>query len=257
MPRLMILLALAALLPLQAGAQQVRMVSIPAGSFVPLYGVEGAPPVRVKAFRMDERPVTRGEFREFVIANPRWRRDSVSRLFADVAYLRDWPSAMSAGEGSVLKQPVTQVSWFAATAYCEWKGKRLPTVEEWEYVAAASGTMRDASRDSAHVRELLRLYTQGRRGETPAAGSGAPNAYGVRDMHGLVWEHVENFNSIIVSDDSRGTSGSAERDHQLYCASAAIGASNTENYPAFLRYAIRAGLTGSTTTGMLGLRCAA
>lgn len=258
MPRLtLILLTLAALLPIQAAAQQVRMVTIPAGSFEPLYGVVGEPPVKVSAFRLDERPVTRGEYQQFVLDNPKWQRDSVSRIFADAGYLRSWKSAHSAGDDATLRQPVTQVSWFAARAYCEAQGKRLPTTEEWEYVGAASETLRDASRDSASVRELLKVYTVGRKGHMPDAGSGARNYYGVRDMHGLVWEHVENFNSIIASDDSRGTAGSAERDHQLWCASAAIGATNTENYPAFLRYAVRASLSGSTTTGMLGFRCAA
>src|SRR5690606_35888972 len=123
-------------------------------------------------------------------------------------------------------RPVTEVSWFAAKAYCESVGKRLPTMDEWEYVAAASRTARDASRDPAFIIELLALYTTRRGDELPVAGSGAPNAYGVRDLHGVVWEIVADFNSIMVADDSRGTSGSGERDHQLYCAGAAIGAAD-------------------------------
>ena len=44
--------------------------------------------------------------------------------------------------------PSTQVSWFAARAYCASLGKRLPTVDEWEYAAAASERRTDATDDA-------------------------------------------------------------------------------------------------------------
>jgi formylglycine-generating enzyme required for sulfatase activity len=148
---------------------------------------------------------------------------------------------------------VTEVSWFAARAYCAWRGKRLPSTDEWEYAALASETLRDASRDRDFTSRLLRMYTS--RGPVPGpVGSTFRNAYGVSDLHGLVWEWTEDFNSLLVSDDSRATSG---RDHQLFCAAGVIGATDPSNYPAFLRYGFRAALEGRTTTGGLGFRCAA
>jgi formylglycine-generating enzyme required for sulfatase activity len=45
------------------------------------------------------------------------------------------------------RAPVTNVSWFAAKAYASWKGKRLPTVAEWEYAAAASVDKPDGASD--------------------------------------------------------------------------------------------------------------
>ena len=80
------------------------------------------------------------------------------------------------------------------------------------------------------------------------------NVYGIRGLHDGPWEWVEDFNSVLVSDDSRG---SGARSHQLYCASAAIGAADPRNFPAFLRYAVRAGATPRTSLENLGFRCAA
>ena len=91
----------------------------------------------------------------------------------------------------------------------------------------------------------------------PAVGTGFRNVYGVRDLHGLAWEWTLDFNGVLVSDDSREAgSGVGERDHTLFCASAAIGATDPTNYPGFMRYAFRAGLTGRSTIRTLGFRCA-
>ena len=235
------------------------MARIPAGSYQPLYGAVGGAPVAVKSFWLDREPVTRGEYLGFVKANPAWRRGAVRPLFAGRNYLSSWAGALDAGEATDLRRPVTEVSWFAAKAYCEAKGKRLPTVDEWEYAASASETRAGVARDAGFIRRILALYAaRSNNGVIPPIGSGFRNVYGVRDMHGLAWEWTLDFNDVMVSDDSR-TSGSAAggKDHMLFCASAAIGASDPSNYPAFMRYAFRAGLTGRSTARTLGFRCAA
>lgn len=236
----------------RGAAATAAMARIPAGKFLPLYDA-GRGAVQVDAFRLDRDPVTRGEFLAFVREVPRWRRDAIRPLFAERGYLARWPGALDAGTTADLRRPVTNVSWFAAKAYCEWRGARLPSAAEWEYAAAASRTRRDASRDRAHVQRLMALYTAPRRQPLREAGQGAANVYGVRDLHGLVWEWVDDFNGVMVSDDSRGVGA---RDDALFCASGALGATDRDNYPAFLRYAFRAGLTGRTTVETLGFRCA-
>jgi formylglycine-generating enzyme len=234
------------------------MVALPAGTYRPLYGSPDGPPVAVGAFRLDRDPATRGEYLAFVTANPQWRRGAVKGVFADRrAYLADWRGDLDAGDASDLRRPATGVSWYGARAYCAWRGKRLPTVDEWEYAAAASATRRDAAREPGFVQHVLALYTLRPRPLPPVARGplgGAANAYGVRALHGMAWEWTADFNSVMVSDDSRGVGA---RDHDLFCASAAIGATDPTNYPAFLRYAVRAGLTGRSATETLGVRCAA
>jgi formylglycine-generating enzyme required for sulfatase activity len=234
-----------------------RMARIPAGRYMPLYGRLGAQSVRVEAFALDQEPVTRGEFLAFVREHRTWRRGAVRRLFAEGDYLGEWKGELDAGDAADLRRPVTSVSWFAARAYCAAQGKRLPTVDEWEYAAQASATRRDASRDPEFRRRLLDLYTARRTDAFPPVGTGKPNVYGVRDLHESAWEWTEDFNGVLVPDDSRDTgSGVGARDHQLFCASAAIGAADPSNYPAFLRYAFRAGLTARSTLRTLGFRCA-
>ncbi len=264
--RPLILLATVLLaLPLAAqsrdGHSARGMARIPAGSYEPLYDL-GEGPVRVNAFRIDRVPVTRGQFLAFVREHPAWGRDSVRKLFADDRYLIGWAGALDTSDSSAegrddtlaMNRPVTEVSWFAAAAYCSAQNKRLPTVDEWEYVAAANATERDASRDPATTNTILASYTRPRSDRPEVVGTTPANAYGVRDLHGVVWEWTEDFNSVLVSDDSRGTSA---RDQQLFCAAGAVGATNVTNYPAFLRYAVRAGLQGRTTMSALGFRCAA
>jgi len=232
-----------------------RMATVPAGRFRPLYAAPRAAPVAIAAFALDRDPVTTGDFLAFVARHPEWRRDRVRRVFADAHYLADWPAATDVGSPAARRRPVTQVSWFAARAYCESLAKRLPTVDEWEYVAAASERAVDARSDAAFRSRLLALYA-GVGKQSPAASF--VNAYGIRAMHGVVWEWTLDFNSVVLDDDSRATgSGADARDRHLYCASASIGAADPSDYPAFLRQAVRAGLSARSSTSTVGFRCAA
>lgn len=242
---------------LMAGALNAQpsatMVAVPAGTYRPLYGHAGDAPTAVATFSIDRRAVTRAEFQSFVVREPQWRRDRVRRVFAETGYLQDWTTAESPSGSLVeLEQPVVNVSWFAARAYCAARGQRLPTVSEWEYVGAANATERDASRNPDFIATLMRWYTT-----RDLRRSSVPNAYGIDGLHGATWEWTEDFNSVIVADDSRNSgSGGDGRDHDLFCASATLGALDPTNYPAFMRYAVRAGLTGRATIGALGFRCA-
>ena len=221
------------------------MSIIPHGTFSPLYAEKGAERVTVHSFALDREPVTRGEFLEFVRRNPEWRRSAVKTSVADKGYLADWSSDLSQGSVSDLRRPVTNVSRNAAFAYCKAKGKRLPTPSEWEYAAAASDTRRDGISDRAFISKLVGFYTK-RSARSPVIGTGVRNVYGVRDLHELVWEWTADAASDVH----------ASHTHHMFCASSAIGATDPSNYPAFMRYAVRSGLTDRTTLKTLGFRCA-
>jgi formylglycine-generating enzyme len=230
------------------------MTLIPAGNFIPLFRADTDPKsIPVAAFCLDIVPVTNADFLAFVTANPKWRRSQVKRLFADAEYLKTWADDLNPGSQINGHSPVTHVSWFAAKAYAQWKGKRLPTTAEWEYVAASSPTRIDGENDSVFTAAIRRWYSTATPEKTAAVGSNAPNYFGVHDLHGLVWEWVADFNTAMVTGDARGDTG---LDRQLFCGSASQGAKDRGNFPAFMRYGFRSSLKASYTVHNLGFRCA-
>jgi formylglycine-generating enzyme len=240
-----------------ASAAEDTMASIPGGSLAPFYrslkdGPAVVPTEPVVAFQLDRFPVTNTDFLQFVQAYPRWRRTEIKPIFADAAYLQHWHSA-TAFPKTMAHAPVTHVSWFAAKAYCHSVGKRLPTMHEWEYVARASETAFDASQTVAFQQRILAWYGVPTPMAYPAVGSFYKNAYGVHDMHGLVWEWVLDFNSVLLTGESRGDSG---LERKLYCAGGAVGVTDPGDYASFMRYAFRASLKAQYTVGNLGFRCA-
>jgi CHAT domain-containing protein/sulfatase-modifying factor enzyme 1 len=97
----------------------------------------GRPPiswVRVESIRISRYEVTQRQFLQFVLANPRWRRDRIEPGLHDGAYLKSWIS-WRRYPPKLDDHPVTQVSWYAAEAFCEWMGGRLPRLKEWQEVA--------------------------------------------------------------------------------------------------------------------------
>jgi sulfatase modifying factor 1 len=252
-------LAAAALLRLAAPAVAAEppagMVVVPAGEYAPVLRTKDEPEkVPVAAFWLQVRPVTNGEYLEFVRANPRWRRSQVSPLFADAGYLGEWAGDLELGNAAPGGSPVLRVSWFAARAYARWKGLRLPTTAEWERAAAAGYRGPDGENEPGFRDTVIKWFTVPTPQPLPAAGQGRPNFFGVRDLHTLVWEWVDDFNTALTTGESRADTG-LERD--LYCGAGSVGARDTANYPAFMRAGYRSSLRASYTVPNLGFRCAA
>jgi formylglycine-generating enzyme required for sulfatase activity len=230
------------------------MICVSNGVFTPLFRSQTDPTnVPVKSFLLDIEPVTNEQFLEFVRANPRWQRSQVKRLFADENYLRHWAGDLDLGTNARPNQPVTFVSWFAAKAYAQWQDKRLPTLAEWELAAAAGPTNADGAKDAAFQRGILRWYSSTAPEVLPNVGCGPKNFWGARDLHGLVWEWVSDFNSATLTGDSRGDNG---LDRQRFCGAGAVGARDVADYPGFVRNAFRSSLKADYCIHNLGFRCA-
>ena len=224
------------------------MARVGPGQLRPVYLPEkDTTEVRVEGFRLDRTAVTNAQFLAFVKAHPAWRRDAVKPLFAEAPYLARWASPTSLGPTAPPDAPVVQVSWFAARAYCEARGARLPTENEWEY-AAQSGM-----RDPQMLARILSWYGEPTPKVLPAVGQGAPSPEGVRDLHGLIWEWVEDFNDTLVSADSRAGDDS---NRIGFCGAGALAAGNRSDYAGFMRVAFRSSLEGRFTLSNLGFRCA-
>ena len=230
------------------------MVPIPAGEYIPLLRGRDEPErLPVAAFQLDARPVTNAEFLAFVRDNPRWRRSQVSPLFADAGYLADWAGDLELGARVVADAPVTRVSWFAARAYARAQGKRLPTTAEWERAAAAGFNRPDGREEPGFNATVLAWLTRPVPSPLPAAGASRPNHFGVHDLLSLVWEWVDDFNTSMVTGESRADTG---LERNLFCGSGAAGARDPSDFPAFMRAGFRSSLRANYTVPNLGFRCA-
>jgi len=200
------------------------MVSLSGGTF--RMGSDTAPErdqrpsrqVRLAPFKIDVYPVTNRQFQMFVRETgyeTTAERQGWSYVFHSErrAWVRmvgaNWknPSGTNPHAGleggamtAMLDLPVVHVSWDDAQVFARWAGKRLPTEAEWEY--AAKGGLLDAPYPWGWHRQVdgqfFANFWQGRFPEENTGadgflglspvGSFPPNAYGLFDVGGNVWE---------------------------------------------------------------------
>jgi len=213
---------------------EVEMVRVPAGSF--LMGDEEDSPIHrvdiTRAFMIGAVPVTQELYR---------------------AVTGEAPSPVEGNES-----PVENVSWFDAVRFCnelsfglnldpaykiegdslEWDrespGFRLPTEAEWEYSCRAGSTSRFACSDLESSLEGMAWYRKNSGDQTHSVSRKEPNAWGIFDMHGNVWEWVwdwyAQYSGVQASEpvgpktgSSRVLRGGSWRSTARYCRSAYRG----------------------------------
>ncbi|XP_045141352.1 inactive C-alpha-formylglycine-generating enzyme 2 isoform X1 [Echinops telfairi] len=217
---------------LQPGNGQIAgMVQLPGGKFQ--MGTnspdarDGEGPARVvtvKPFAIDIFPVTNKDFREFVRASKyRTEAESFGWSFVfedlvsdelkkkathqrqsllwwfpvDQAFWRQ-PAGPGSGIREKLELPVLHVSWNDARAYCAWRGKRLPTEEEWEFAARGGlqgqvypwGNQFQPNRTNLWQGAFPKgdRAEDGFHGASPVNAFPPQNSYGLHDLMGNVWE---------------------------------------------------------------------
>ncbi|MDE0018858.1 MAG: crossover junction endodeoxyribonuclease RuvC [Candidatus Poribacteria bacterium] len=138
----------------------------------------------VDEFYIDIYPVTNAQYKKFVDENPEWQKERISNKYYHCNYLQQWNrNNYPHGKGD---HPVTYVSWYAAMAYAQWVGKRLPTELEWEK-AARGGLIGQEYPWGNLISSNKANYGCQFEGTTPV-GHYAANGYGLYDMVGNVWE---------------------------------------------------------------------
>ena len=91
--------------------------------------------------RMDKSSVTNAQYKKFLDENQQWSKGGIDKKYHDGAYLKHWNgNVYPTGKGN---HPVVYVSWYAAIAYAQWAGKRLPTETEWKKVARGGHDLPD------------------------------------------------------------------------------------------------------------------
>lgn len=141
---------------------------------------------------MGKHPLTVGEWRQFVQATA-WRDESEFN-WANPGFPQDE------------HHPVVWISWDDVQLYCSWLSEatghvyRMATEAEWEFACRAGSTSAFSFGDHVHVGmanyDANFTYNGGEKGEarygTTRSGSFAPNDWGLYDMHGNVWEWVQD-----------------------------------------------------------------
>ncbi|XP_023685037.1 inactive C-alpha-formylglycine-generating enzyme 2 isoform X2 [Paramormyrops kingsleyae] len=193
-----------------------KMVQIPGGKMKmgtsASDGRDGESPVKdisVAPFSIDMHPVTNLDFREFVREQKYkteaetfgWSfvfQDFVSEELKSKVTKRIEPAGPSSSIKDRLDSPVVQVSWNDAQAFCKWRGKRLPSEEEWEF--AARGGLQGRTYPWGNKFQLNRTNLwqgkfperdtaeDGYHGISPVTAFPPQNNYGLYDMMGNAWE---------------------------------------------------------------------
>lgn len=138
----------------------------------------------LEGYLIDIYPVTNAQYKTFLDSNPQWYKNNIPSDLHDGNYLETW-LGRSYPRGKA-DHPVIFVSWYAAMAYAQWIGKRLPTQAEWEK-AARGGVDGQNYPWGDHINSELANYGMHIRTTTEVSKFPA-NEYGIYDMVGNVWE---------------------------------------------------------------------
>jgi len=207
--------------------------------------------VTVADFRIDKNLVTNADFQHFVAANPQW-------------HLKDSDPATAksslAPDPAQLNQPKVNINWYAAALYCASSGKRLPSEAEWELAARAGSTALFPWGDDPP--DQTRANFAGTVGTTSPVGSYPPNAFGLYDMAGNVWQFLADNWSKYPDHAATATPQHVDRD-ELYkyvlhpnAARKVIRGGSYEGAPINLWVEYRDSHPANNPQPFVGFRCA-
>lgn len=184
------------------------------------------------------------------------------------------------GEGSDIKglenHPVVHISWYDASAYCKWRGGRLPTEAEWEFAARGSLSGKKYPWGDDHLSTDKANYWQGdfpfeNTNEdtyisTSPVKTFKPNGFGLYDMAGNVWEWTadwyrpDTYKALASRGmvyDPKGPNDSFDPDEPMLVTKVTRGGSFlcNDSYCSGYRVAARMKTSPDTSLEHTGCRC--
>jgi formylglycine-generating enzyme required for sulfatase activity len=219
----------------------IELVRVPAGTFwmgsLEGQGEDREQPrheVRVSEFELGKHPVTNEQYARFLQANPNAPEPKYW------AY-RDYNQA---------RQPVVGVSWEQAQAFAEWTGLRLPTEAEWEYACRAGSVTQYSAGDTEEDLARVGWFGGNSEGRAHEVGEKSPNAFGLYDLHGNVWEWCSDWDGPYRKEAVVDPTGPGSGDFRILRG-------GSWNFPArFARSAYRRGYVPAVRYNNFGFRLA-
>jgi formylglycine-generating enzyme required for sulfatase activity len=228
-------------------AIESSMKSIPAGSFMMgSESVDDEKPLRkisLGTYRMCDHLVTNKEYSLFVAANSRWAKNRAEAELRDDRYLEEWgEEGYPEGKDD---NPVAFVSYFAAAAFAEWVGKRLPTEAEWER-AARGGLVGKKFPNGDQMNDKLANLAKQYRGTTPVRNF-EPNGFGLYDMAGNLFEWCSDWYGPYAPGEAASPKGPSSGEYRVVRGGSWMSGANA------LRVSARVDME-SRTCGYVGIR---
>jgi len=235
----------------------MSMIAIPAGQFVmgANEGAIDAKPahlVKVEGFLMDQNEVTQEAYEKVTGTNPSRRKNP--------------------------RNPVEQVTWTAAVKFCNarsiqeglkpcydtntWvcdfsaNGYRLATEAEWEYACRSGSTEQYYYGDNADELKSFAWFEGNSNSKTHPAGQRKPNAFGLYDMAGNVWEWCNDFYGTKYYRESPAENPRGPNEGEKRVLRGGAWSSSAGNCTSWVRNCDEAGLTDvCLTMDSNGFRC--
>lgn len=233
-----------------AQTDSTRFVKIPGGKYIlgeKGHAINPQHSVVLSSFYISKYEVTNAEFDRFVKATGyitiaelahnalvfeppleefEWNQDST-------AYWR-FPNGKSRGGiDNKMDHPVTCISFTDILAYCQWAGVRLPTLDEWEAASRAGAANRFFFGKTANrIGQYANIWhgADHRKADngdaylyTSPVGSFAPNAWGLYDMYGNVFEYCSDRIAALKDKDELAMA----RGGSWWCSASACGFFNS------------------------------
>jgi len=246
-------------LPLEiTGRDGTPMVLVAAGTFDMGYenGRADEKPVHrvyLDAYYIDKFEVTNARFAEFLRGYGSDMDDAGKRMIFENKWgLRKADSGWEPQAGYE-NHPVVDVTWFGASQYAKHFGKRLPTEAEWEKACRGGSKTKWCFGDGEGKLGEYAWYTFNSGGTTCPVGQKKPNAYGIYDMHGNVWEWCADYSlaEYYKYSPARNPTGPSSSSYRI------SRGGSWRSYAEWCRSAVRAGDVPGMKTDITGFRCAA